>query len=590
MFFFLWPLLLLKGGCGWPPDRFLLDGESMYNPLHAGGGQDVLAMHLPFAAGYESQCVQGVAGPYSHQGVSTYYDVDFDTPNDRDVPLFAPAPGVARVHDDPASGFGLHVNIDLGDGTYIVLGHLARIQVLDGARVAEGTFLGFEGTTGNSTGDHVHIGRHRGDPALDAARGTSIEGLKFSLDDVTEGQAEVGRTVKELTCSLGAGRVYRSRLPVVRQLPEGLVFKRSDSATVYKMVEGQARPFYTESVFLGSNEEWSEVLVFPPDILDCLSVGPMLTTSRPTLAARSSTDGSLWLVHAGADSQWAGAERLPTVGWQGVLKTWHLPGSTLDEIPTDLMLGVPLQTLPRVGLATYRTGSLVRNTTSSTVYLIQGDGAWPVDHIRTLELLGLGEREVVMVGDAEFAQIARNAGSCGADVRCYRASLATTCRSAPVVAEVTAQAADFNQTDLSEEALELELALDSSPLEPGGHPQLVTVTLDQSPVGNWPLWLWNESRWLGDWPGLSDTTCAIGAGPVHSCSPTHLESGNLIWLNGEVLGGWLVEAADGRLVDRIHSVEIGGQTYPINEVRGQPRRGECTYRSPPTNDLQCRLR
>lgn len=582
----IFPLLFLKGGCMWPPREWQHDSESMYNPLHDGGGQDALAIHLPFAAGYQAQCVQGVGGNYSHQGVSTYYDIDLDTPNDRDVPVYAPVPGVARVHSDPTSGFGLHVNVDVGDGTYVVLGHMSRVQVVDGERVAEGTFLGFEGTTGNSSGDHVHLGRHRGNAAEDAARGTSVEGLRLSMDNVTVGETDVLRAVRELTCSLGGGHVYRSRLPVARRVPDGLLFKVSDQSTVYKMVGGAARPFYTEGVFLGSNEEWSDVLVFPPGQLDCLPVGPMLTVSQPTLAVRSSDDGTPWLVHAGPDGQWGSAERLPDIGWQGVLRTWNIPGATLNDLPTDLMVGIRLAQLPRQGMATYRVGSLVRNRSQSTVYVVQADGAWPVDHERTLQVLGLGAREVVMVEDGEFAQIARNAGSCAAGVRCFTHAMATACPSDPVEVSMAS-----NMDDLSDEVLPVTDASPPEPIVPD--PFLVkniTVTLENDPGGNWPLWVWNESAWQGDWPGLTDTVCAIGGGTVHSCNPAYVESGDLIWLNGEVPGGWLVEArADGGVTDRIADIAIGGVEYPLRPLRGNPPVGECMYRFAPSNDVHCRM-
>jgi hypothetical protein len=289
-------------------------------------------------------------------------------------------------------------------------------------------------------------------------------------------------------------------------------------------------------------------------------------------------------VHAGPDGQWAGAERLPDVGWQGVLRTWNIPGATLNDLPTDLMTGIRLAQLPRQGMATYRVGALVRNRSQSTVYVVQADGAWPVDHERTLQVLGLGEREVVMVDDAEFAQIARNAGSCVAGIRCYSHALATTCPSTQPAggAEASAAAAVEAETETDEQAV------DSSP------PFIVNniaVTLDTNPGGNWPLWVWNESLWQGDWPGLTDTVCAIGGGTVHSCNPTYVESGDLLWLNGEVPGGWLVEAqADGSVSDRIARIAIRGLEYPLRAQRGNPTAGECMYRFAPANDVHCRLR
>ena len=54
------------------------------------GGEDVVTIDLPFSAGYESRCPQGVDGAYSHHYTCTYFDLDLDTPNNADDPVYAP--------------------------------------------------------------------------------------------------------------------------------------------------------------------------------------------------------------------------------------------------------------------------------------------------------------------------------------------------------------------------------------------------------------------------------------------------------------------------------------------------------------------
>ncbi|MEK7183659.1 MAG: hypothetical protein AAB776_03440, partial [Patescibacteria group bacterium] len=82
-----------------------------------GGGEDTIMSELPFESGYSVLCSQGTQDWPSHNATSTKFDVDLDTPNSEDVPVFAPVNGRAYVHDDtPEFGFGIHINIDLGDG------------------------------------------------------------------------------------------------------------------------------------------------------------------------------------------------------------------------------------------------------------------------------------------------------------------------------------------------------------------------------------------------------------------------------------------------------------------------------------------
>ncbi len=182
------------------------------------GGTSRVAVHLPVPAGKMLVCTQGAGGSFSHAGRSTAHDLDFDTSNTRDEDLFAPASGWVRVHaSKPGVNFGIHVNIDLGDGTYVVLGHLKRVTVADGAYVNAGQLIGQEGCTGLCTGDHVHVGRHTGDAAKPAEFGVSVP-VAFIVQTADGGHAVVqGDTVR---CGVPGGAALRSALPVIPDLPE----------------------------------------------------------------------------------------------------------------------------------------------------------------------------------------------------------------------------------------------------------------------------------------------------------------------------------------------------------------------------------
>lgn len=56
-----------------------------------------------------------------------------------------------------SAGLGNHVIIDHGDGIQSVYGHLATISVQPGLDVDQATVVGYEGSTGASTGTHLHF-------------------------------------------------------------------------------------------------------------------------------------------------------------------------------------------------------------------------------------------------------------------------------------------------------------------------------------------------------------------------------------------------------------------------------------------------
>jgi len=78
-----------------------------------------------------------------------------DFPGPRMTPVYATAPGVVSFAG-PRSGYGRMIEVDHGQGVKTRYAHLARIGVRAGQRVAAGSALGGMGSTGRSTGTHLH--------------------------------------------------------------------------------------------------------------------------------------------------------------------------------------------------------------------------------------------------------------------------------------------------------------------------------------------------------------------------------------------------------------------------------------------------
>jgi murein DD-endopeptidase MepM/ murein hydrolase activator NlpD len=58
----------------------------------------------------------------------------------------------------------LYVVIDFDDGAQAIFGHMSKVAATSGEIVHQGDIIGYVGSTGASTGNHVHIGYHGGKP------------------------------------------------------------------------------------------------------------------------------------------------------------------------------------------------------------------------------------------------------------------------------------------------------------------------------------------------------------------------------------------------------------------------------------------
>ncbi|MBM7490495.1 hypothetical protein JOD64_001717 [Micromonospora luteifusca] len=88
---------------------------------------------------------------------SPAYAVDFNRTDDLGDPVVASAPGtVDRVTDLGGTSYGKYVRINHGGGYSTYYAHLNGFNVSVGQTVAYGKVLGWVGSTGGSTGPHLH--------------------------------------------------------------------------------------------------------------------------------------------------------------------------------------------------------------------------------------------------------------------------------------------------------------------------------------------------------------------------------------------------------------------------------------------------
>jgi murein DD-endopeptidase MepM/ murein hydrolase activator NlpD len=115
-----------------------------------------------------SQSVAGVWYPHYHTGL------DIAAP--LGTPVRAATGGVvvvAGANENPAGrlvGYGQYVEIKHLDGCTTLYGHLLDLTVHSGDKVVQGDIIGHEGSTGSSTGPHLHFEVRMNDQPVDPMR------------------------------------------------------------------------------------------------------------------------------------------------------------------------------------------------------------------------------------------------------------------------------------------------------------------------------------------------------------------------------------------------------------------------------------
>ena len=144
----------------------LTGGDEQFSELFAGwealdGGEDAapapsssisIPSRMPLGnasltSGYGMRTHPVLGGRRAHAGV------DLAAPTG--TPIYATADGVISKAEW-FSSYGLFVSIEHGAQLQTRYAHMSRIAVADGERVKKGDIIGYVGSTGRSTGPHLH--------------------------------------------------------------------------------------------------------------------------------------------------------------------------------------------------------------------------------------------------------------------------------------------------------------------------------------------------------------------------------------------------------------------------------------------------
>lgn len=99
--------------------------------------------------------------PTPNHHINQYYrgsiHTGIDIEGDYSSPIYAAASGTVTFAAYDRSGYGLHIVISHGNGYQTLYGHASKIFVKTGQHVSQGQTIAMVGSTGRSTGTHLHF-------------------------------------------------------------------------------------------------------------------------------------------------------------------------------------------------------------------------------------------------------------------------------------------------------------------------------------------------------------------------------------------------------------------------------------------------
>jgi len=123
-----------------------------------------------WANGVRTSKLRGVGGPsYSNyyirpingygksRGLHGFNSVDFSAP--KGTPILAAASGKVLISKGSGwnGGYGKYIAIEHSNGTQTLYAHQSSVLVSKGQNVVQGQVIGYVGSTGNSSGNHLHF-------------------------------------------------------------------------------------------------------------------------------------------------------------------------------------------------------------------------------------------------------------------------------------------------------------------------------------------------------------------------------------------------------------------------------------------------
>lgn len=140
---------------GLEADAKKVDLENLLSAIEAENyRREVTPSQWPTSGGYISSSFGGRANPFGGYGRDWHPGIDIAT--DYDEPVYASAAGYVQ-QAGWYGGYGIYARINHDYGYQTAYGHMSRVVCRAGQYVKKGEIIGYVGSTGYSTGPHLHF-------------------------------------------------------------------------------------------------------------------------------------------------------------------------------------------------------------------------------------------------------------------------------------------------------------------------------------------------------------------------------------------------------------------------------------------------
>ena len=193
----------------------------------------MVSFRQPFQGDYVITLDYGEKFPPLYTDESPHRGIDYGCP--MNTPILASADGYVTYIGRLKQGYGNYIILS-HDGAYSTLyAHLSEILVREEQQVKQGQVIGRSGTTGNSTGPHLHFELRKNNIAIDPKTMLqNVIDVEFDTPAHTPAKFTSPKSgYVRVVCDVANARCHCDMNQVKNQLEKGSVIAITDNVTMW---------------------------------------------------------------------------------------------------------------------------------------------------------------------------------------------------------------------------------------------------------------------------------------------------------------------------------------------------------------------